>query len=598
MSDDRDQLFEKALARHLRAAQPGDSACLDPETLAAYHERMLSPEELSAAKSHIVSCARCQEILAQLESTQEVEAKAETRVAAQALQGEIFEAAVPVRHLVRGSADVSTPQAKAKVATLPARKSLSSRWLMPAGAIAAGVLLLFGARGFLSPQHKAPVSQDVQVAQGDRPAAAPMYQVAPAPTEKQKTRSEANVRQDAVVAGELKKLQEQPASSGLHDLKSEARTAQKEAAAAPDKDAGSVGNLPARDQEKVARSRAYAPAPARPVPGPSAPSAQNQTVEALQRNEQKSELEGDTVNGEKNSAPSGSSEIVLSQPALDDSRSVAPKSGVAGGALAAKAAAPPPPPSPAAMKKSASGRLSGTVTDASGAAVSGASVMLKSPDGNSVATTSTDRSGTYSFDAVPAGNYQLELQSSGFKTDVLTGLNVASGQNVIDAKLEVGSAAETVAVTGAAVAANSTVETLPLNGRKVYELSRLSPGLQTISSSDGKSVWKFGEGGQIFHSTTAGESWISQASGVTGKLLAASAPNAKVCWIAGASGTLVRTTDGGKHWGRINVPIASDLGRIHAADAQHATIWDAVNHASYETSDGGLTWKQVAKEQR
>src|ERR1700745_1380383 len=72
MPDDRDQLFEKALARQLRADSAGESLCLDPETLAAYQERALSSEEMSAAKSHIVSCLRCQEILAQLETTEEI----------------------------------------------------------------------------------------------------------------------------------------------------------------------------------------------------------------------------------------------------------------------------------------------------------------------------------------------------------------------------------------------------------------------------------------------------------------------------------------------------------------------------------------------
>ena len=68
-SEDRDRLFENALARHLRsdAAAAEKSACLDAEVLAAYHERLLSSEEMSAAKDHLVSCARCQEILAQLD---------------------------------------------------------------------------------------------------------------------------------------------------------------------------------------------------------------------------------------------------------------------------------------------------------------------------------------------------------------------------------------------------------------------------------------------------------------------------------------------------------------------------------------------------
>src|SRR5215467_2299103 len=77
MSEDRDRLFERALARRLRAHGAAEPSCLDPETLAAYHERMLSPDEMSSAKSHIVSCLRCQEILTQLEATEEISARVE-----------------------------------------------------------------------------------------------------------------------------------------------------------------------------------------------------------------------------------------------------------------------------------------------------------------------------------------------------------------------------------------------------------------------------------------------------------------------------------------------------------------------------------------
>jgi hypothetical protein len=72
-AEDRDRLFERALARHLRDdADGGDSACLDAETLAAYYEGVLSEQETSAAKNHLVSCPRCREIVAQLATTQSV----------------------------------------------------------------------------------------------------------------------------------------------------------------------------------------------------------------------------------------------------------------------------------------------------------------------------------------------------------------------------------------------------------------------------------------------------------------------------------------------------------------------------------------------
>src|SRR5260370_25426486 len=84
-SDERDRSFDKALARHLRsAASAGQaagmtsgtashaSACPDPETLAAYHERSLLSEQLNSLKEHIVGCPSCQSVLALLETTADI----------------------------------------------------------------------------------------------------------------------------------------------------------------------------------------------------------------------------------------------------------------------------------------------------------------------------------------------------------------------------------------------------------------------------------------------------------------------------------------------------------------------------------------------
>src|SRR5882724_12718830 len=90
--DERDRMFDKALARHLRSAAPAgeaadisspsasqSSACPDSETLAAYHERSLFPEQLNALKEHIVGCAHCQAVLSQLEATDEISVQAAER---------------------------------------------------------------------------------------------------------------------------------------------------------------------------------------------------------------------------------------------------------------------------------------------------------------------------------------------------------------------------------------------------------------------------------------------------------------------------------------------------------------------------------------
>ena len=79
-------------------------------------------------------------------------------------------------------------------------------------------------------------------------------------------------------------------------------------------------------------------------------------------------------------------------------------------------------------------------------------------------------------------------------------------------------------------------------------------------------------------------------------LRAGSATSDRVCWLIGGAGTILLTTDGGKHWKQVTSPMVEDLGGIHARDAQHASIWDVPNRKSFETDDGGTTWKRTANE--
>jgi hypothetical protein len=147
--DERDRMFDKALARHLRSAAPAgeasdissasalqSSACPDPETLAAYHERSLLPEELNSLKEHIVGCANCQTVLAQLEMTDQI--------SLQAAEGEqVFaQATTAPAAAVSNPAPASSPEARAgKSRRLLRFRGARWPWLAPAGAIAAGLLV-------------------------------------------------------------------------------------------------------------------------------------------------------------------------------------------------------------------------------------------------------------------------------------------------------------------------------------------------------------------------------------------------------------------------------------------------------------------------
>jgi Photosynthesis system II assembly factor YCF48 len=144
-SDDRDRKFERALAQHLRGGS-AQANCPDAETLAAYHERNLSLEEMARWKQHISACEACQEALALAEATENQ------------LAEDWEERGIPVHEAasVPGAQAGSVPKrtAKADAASAPhaaatpvainRRRPVLLRWAIPLGALAAGVLVFIG----------------------------------------------------------------------------------------------------------------------------------------------------------------------------------------------------------------------------------------------------------------------------------------------------------------------------------------------------------------------------------------------------------------------------------------------------------------------
>lgn len=141
------------------------------------------------------------------------------------------------------------------------------------------------------------------------------------------------------------------------------------------------------------------------------------------------------------------------------------------------------------MAQTETARIQGTVTDSTGAAVAGATVKLtNTATGREVSATSGS-DGSYSILALQPGKYALEATQANFKTTKQeVTLEVAQSAN-LDIALEAGAVSETVTVTldvpqvdsstsaiGNVVQARQIVE-LPLNGRNVLELARLSPGV-------------------------------------------------------------------------------------------------------------------------
>ncbi|HEY2460522.1 MAG TPA: carboxypeptidase regulatory-like domain-containing protein [Candidatus Acidoferrum sp.] len=116
------------------------------------------------------------------------------------------------------------------------------------------------------------------------------------------------------------------------------------------------------------------------------------------------------------------------------------------------------PQTHAATLLGGNGHLGGTVTDQSGATVSGAVVRLMGENGAVVAQAMTDSNGQYSFPSTKPGNYDVQVQRDGFKTYRAAGVNLATGENRVDSQLEVGSTSQTVMVESSGANQLQTLE--------------------------------------------------------------------------------------------------------------------------------------------
>jgi hypothetical protein len=98
---------------------------------------------------------------------------------------------------------------------------------------------------------------------------------------------------------------------------------------------------------------------------------------------------------------------------------------------------------------STTGKITGTVSDASGAAVPNANVTAKSTALLLPRTTKTEADGSYLFDLLPPGTYELTITGVGFRTFSETGIVLTAGFTAtINAKLQVGEVTQVIKVEG------------------------------------------------------------------------------------------------------------------------------------------------------
>ena len=208
--------------------------------------------------------------------------------------------------------------------------------------------------------------------------------------------------------------------------------------------------------------------------------------------------------------------------------------------------------------------VSGRITDQSGAVVEGATITLRDANGKTRQTT-TGTDGSFRLTELPAGKYELIATANGFKTNTQSIELHPSELAMVRPLLDVGTASETVEVTGANGAIQVQTESanvsgavtekeatnLAVNGRNFTQLLTLQPG--TVTVSHGKRFLSLDSGGNLLVSHDKGKKWKKVNPQWTGKAVrielapaAANGPAFQMTTDAGA----IWTSKDGTHWHR------------------------------------------------
>jgi len=145
--------------------------------------------------------------------------------------------------------------------------------------------------------------------------------------------------------------------------------------------------------------------------------------------------------------------------------------------------------------------LEGTVTDPSGAVISGASVRILATQTSLSQQRASNPNGEYRFPGIANGEYTVSVSNSGFKTKIIADVFLEVGQTrTLDVVLQIGDASEEVeVVAGLGPAERSSAEAaivihinqitnLPVNGRDWSGLTLLAPFAQDDGGGNQRTI--------------------------------------------------------------------------------------------------------------
>jgi hypothetical protein len=157
--------------------------------------------------------------------------------------------------------------------------------------------------------------------------------------------------------------------------------------------------------------------------------------------------------------------------------------------------------------------IKGAVTDASGAVIAGAKVVVKNSAVGIERTVASSSEGNYEVPALPPGTYSVEVQMQGFQHAIAKGLILNVNQNAVqNFSLQIASSDTVITVESTQTVIESTttnvgqvidqktVQEIPLNGRHFVDLALLIPGTVTPPQNGFLSAPLRGQGSFGFNS--------------------------------------------------------------------------------------------------
>jgi hypothetical protein len=159
------------------------------------------------------------------------------------------------------------------------------------------------------------------------------------------------------------------------------------------------------------------------------------------------------------------------------------------------------PAAAAAQATATTGQIEGTIIDEQGGALPGVVIGARNTETGFERSSTTDSNGLYRLSLLPIGTYELTAELTGFGTVKRGGVEVHVGENItVPIEMRVAAVQETVTVTAespvievsrshvANTINETSIDSLPINGRRFQDFVLLTPGTVVESQRNGTSI--------------------------------------------------------------------------------------------------------------